>query len=128
MVVYYGKTKDGFWKASPNPQILNGVVTELHQTNLTTVNNNKVYVIVTYHGYDCDYYTGVNTPIISCSKLFHSVQSAQNSDKWKDYKSIKDIVEISPVELASNDNAHPFTQGSLLDGKFHARILGLKLI
>ena len=128
MVIYYGRTKDGFWKASPNPQMLNGVTVDLHQTNLQTVNNNKVYMIVTYHGYDYDYYTGNINTVESFSKLFHSVHSAQNSDKWRDYKAVPDVHDISPIEIASDNNGEPFIQGSILCGKFHAKIIGLKLI
>ena len=126
MVIYYGAS-GGFWMASANPQKLNGKVDDMYSCEVSTINNNKLYMIITYYGYYYDYMTKTSTYVTSNSELFHSVRSAQKSPEWSSMENNPYTHKISPVEIASDDMGNPFESGSVLLGKRRIKIIGVKV-
>lgn len=84
--IWIGKNRKGVYKASLDEDTLNRFE-NVWCSSVKMVNNDRVYMISVYHGYDYNY--GGNPAIYdvysTCSQLFHSVTEAKKSKFYKKY-------------------------------------------
>lgn len=134
MVLFCGKNLRGIWKASTDKTKIdkfdNFFECELDDEG---VHNDKVYMIITYHGYDYDYSDlGGVVDVRTHSTLYNSMASAKKSTKWR---AAEKRVEENPKDyhvtlysIASDHYGSPFTYGDVAEDKFNMKIIGVKIV
>lgn len=132
--IYCGRNRRGIWKASEDESKVERF-DKLFETEVTgTIHNNKVYMITVYHGFDYNYggNPGICDDTRHVSKVFHSVSAARKDPVWQSYlnKAKENPKEhhVSDFRIASDAFGEPFSYGDVMEGKFNAQIIGVRLI
>lgn len=134
MKLYCGKNKKGIWKASLDESKLSKF-DNVFESEVDTINNNKVYLIKTYYGFDYNYGSTIN-PIYDVIRyvyqLYHSVSAAKKNEVWNEREKLAKEdpgkYHITPFSIASDDFGEPFMYGDVMQGKFNMEIIGVKVI
>lgn len=134
MKLYCGRNRKGVWKASLDETKVDKF-SDVFESDVDVVHNNKVYMIRTYCGYDYNYGSSRN-PIYDVEervcRLFHSVSSAKKCDIWKEREKLAkekpEEYHVTPFSIASDDFGEPFIYGDCFSGKFNMEIIGVRVI
>lgn len=134
MKLYCGKNLNGIWKASLDEAKVDKF-SDLFESDVDVIHNNKVYLIRIYHGYDYDYGSKTNSFFDVATyvrQLFHSVMSAKKCDAWKEKERLAkenpEEYHVTPFSIASDDFGKPFIYGDRFSGKFNMEIIGVRVI
>lgn len=134
MKLYCGRNRKGIWKASLDESKVDKF-SDVFESDVDVIHNNKVYMIRTYRGYDYNY-GSLRNPIYDVVdydyELFHSVMSAKKCDTWKEREKLAkekpEEYHVTPFSIASDDFGHPFVCGDCFAGKFNMEIIGVRVI
>lgn len=134
MKLYCGKNLNGIWKASLNEAKVDKF-SDLFESDVDVIHNNKVYMIQIYHGYDYNYGSETNSIFDVTTyvrQLFHSVMSAKKCDVWEEKERLAkenpEEYHVTPFSIASDDFGEPFICGDCFSGKFNMKIIGVRVI
>lgn len=132
--IWCGKNRKGKYKASLNKKDLEKFE-NVFWSFVNQVNNNRVYMIYVYYGYDYNY--GYNPGIVNSEETvlecFHSVTEAKKSKKYlsamEKVKANPDKFIVDKFTIVSIDEfGDPFVYDDVLEGLFNLKIFPVPVI
>ena len=133
--IWIGKNRRGVYKASLDEDTLNKFE-NVWCSSVKMVNNDRVYMISVYHGYDYNY--GGNPAIYdvhsTCSQLFHSVTEAKKSKFYNEYlKKAKEnpdehIITNFGIACKGDFEDDEFLYGDVMENKWNLSIKPVRVI
>lgn len=133
--IWIGKNRKGVYKASLDEDTLNRFE-DVWCSSVKMVNNDRVYMIRVYRGYDYNY--GGNPAIYdvytTCSQLFHSVTEAKKSKFYKEYldkaneKPDDHIITNFGIACKEEFGDDEFLYGDVMENRWNLSIKPVRVI
>ena len=130
--VYYGRNRQGRWKASPiKSKIAN--FEDIHYEDISEpIHLNKLYMIRTYFGFDYDYSSGKIHERYAFSQLYHSVMAAKKDERWVEAETLAkrnpEGFLVGNRMISTNYGGEPFYDGDVMEGNFNTEIITVPVI
>lgn len=131
MKVYWGRNWRGIWKASTDRDKVKNLGC-LFESDIPCIHNDKVYIIKVYYGFDYGKYQMYDVDDYE-EQVYHSIASAKkNSEIWKKKEALvkenPSKYHVTHYSIASDAFGEPFLYGDVMEGNFHMKIIGVKVI